>query len=395
MEGVNAPRPTKAKLLLGPGPSNPDPRVLRAMSEPTIGHLDPDFVKIMDETTELLRYVFCTQNRLTIPVSGTGSAGMETAMVNMLEPGDTAVICVAGVFGERMVDVASRCGVRVVRVDAPWGQPVDPEAVRKAVRENPEAKVLAIVHAETSTGVLQPLEDISRIAHEAGMMMVVDAVTSLGGVELRVDDLRLDFVYSGTQKCLSCPPGLAPVTAREDAVRAMKSRKRSCQSWYLDLSMIERYWGSERFYHHTAPVNMIYALNEALRIIKEEGLEARWKRHLLSQEALVAGLEALGLKLVVKPEYRLPSLTTVFLPEGVDDARARRRLLEEFGIEIGAGLGQFKGKIWRLGLMGTNATKAVVLTLLTAIECVLAAEGVKVPRSEALARAEEVYARSR
>lgn len=395
MHGVMALRPTRSKLLLGPGPSNPDPRVLRALSEPTIGHLDPDFARVMDETTELLRYVFCTKNRLTIPVSGTGSAGMETALVNMIESGDTAIICVAGVFGERMVDVATRAGARVVRVDTPWGEPVYPDDVRKAVKENPQAKIVGIVHAETSTGVLQPLDEISSIVHEAGMKLIVDAVTSLGGVKVPVDELKLDFVYSGTQKCLSCPPGLAPVTVNEDAVTAIKSRETRCQSWYLDLSMIERYWGSERFYHHTAPVNMIYALNEALRIIKEEGLEARWERHRTNQLALAAGLGALGLKLVVKPEYRLPSLTTVFLPDGLDDVRARGRLLDEFGIEVGGGLGQFKGKVWRIGLMGTNSTRAVVHTLLAAVECVLAGEGIRFPRGAAQASAEEVYSRTR
>ncbi len=388
-------RPTRSKLLLGPGPSNPDPRVLRALSEPTLGHLDPDFVKIMDETTELLRYVFTTKNRLTIPVSGTGSAGMEAAIVNTVEPGDTAIICVAGVFGERMADVATRTGAQVVRVDAPWGKPVDLEDVRKAVKLNPQTKIVGIVHAETSTGVLQPLDEIARIAHEAGMKLVVDAVTSLGGVKVPVDELGLDFVYSGTQKCLSCPPGLAPVTVNDDMLNLIKNRKTKCHSWYLDLSMIERYWGSERFYHHTAPVNMIYALNEALRIIKEEGLEARWHRHHLNQQALVAGLEAMGLKLAVQPEYRLPSLTTVFLPEGLDDARARKKLLDEFGIEVGGGLGKFKGKVWRIGLMGTNSTKPVVLTLLTAMECVLVEEGIKVPQGASVARAREVYSIAR
>lgn len=384
-------RNPKAKLLLGPGPSNSDPRVLRALSEPTLGHLDPDFVAIMDETTELLRYVFNTKNRLTIPISGTGSAGMETALVNSVEPGDKAIICVAGVFGERMVDVAERAGATVVRVDAPWGEPVDPAQVEKAVKANSDAKLIGIVHAETSTGVLQPLEEIARIAHGHGMRIVVDAVTSLGGVEVPVDRLNLDFVYSGTQKCLSCPPGLAPVTVNDSMAEFIKNRKTKCRSWYLDLSMIERYWGSERFYHHTAPVNMIYALNEALRIVKEEGNEARWARHRKNQEALIAGLEAMGLKLVVKPEYRLPSLTTVFIPEGVEDLKVRRRLLDEFNIEIGAGLGVFKGKIWRIGLMGTNSTKANVLWFLAALEDVLAAEGAKFQRGAGLEAASRVY----
>jgi len=384
-------RNPKAKLLLGPGPSNSDPRVLRALSEPTLGHLDPDFVAIMDETTELLRYVFGTENKLTIPISGTGSAGMETALVNSVEHGDKAIICVAGVFGERMVDVAERAGAQVVRVDAPWGQPVDPEDVEKAVKANPDAKIIGVVHAETSTGVLQPLEDIVRIGHDHGMRVVVDAVTSLGGVEVPVDRLGLDFVYSGTQKCLSCPPGLAPITVNEKGLKFILDRKTKCQSWYLDLGMIQRYWGSERFYHHTAPVNMIYALNEALRIIKEEGLENRWARHRKNQSALIAGLEAMGMKLVVEPEYRLPSLTTVFIPEGADDATIRKRLLTEFNIEIGSGLGVFKGKIWRIGLMGSNSTKASVLALLAALEDLLAGEGVKFNKGVGLAAASQVY----
>ena len=384
-------RNPKSKLLLGPGPSNADPRVLRALSEPTIGHLDPDFVKIMDETTDLLRYVFQTANQLTIPISGTGSAGMETAIVNSIEPGDKAIICVAGVFGERMVDVAERSGAVVVRVDGPWGSIVDPEDVTKAIKENPDAKIIGIVHAETSTGVLQPLEDIASMAHENGMRIVVDAVTSLGGVKVPVDELELDFVYSGTQKCLSCPPGLAPVTVGPRALDFIKNRETKCQSWYLDLAMISRYWGSERFYHHTAPVNMIYALNEALRIIKEEGLESRWARHQLNQQALMTGLEAMGMKLVVEPDYRLPSLTTVYLPDDADDALVRSRLLKEYDIEIGAALGEFKGRVWRIGLMGTNSTKGNVLTFLAALEDVLTSVGAKINPGVGLQAASAVY----
>ncbi|HOK64602.1 MAG TPA: alanine--glyoxylate aminotransferase family protein [Bacillota bacterium] len=384
-------RNPKSKLLLGPGPSNADPRVLRALSEPTIGHLDPDFVKIMDETTDLLRYVFQTANQLTIPISGTGSAGMETAIVNSIEPGDKAIICVAGVFGERMVDVAERSGAVVVRVDGPWGSIVDPEDVTKAIKENPDAKIIGIVHAETSTGVLQPLEDIASMAHENGMRIVVDAVTSLGGVKVPVDELELDFVYSGTQKCLSCPPGLAPVTVGPRALDFIKNRETKCQSWYLDLAMISRYWGSERFYHHTAPVNMIYALNEALRIIKEEGLESRWARHQLNQQALITGLEAMGMKLVVEPDYRLPSLTTVYLPDDADDVLVRSRLLKEYDIEIGAALGEFKGRVWRIGLMGTNSTKGNVLTFLAALEDVLTSVGAKINPGVGLQAASAVY----
>ncbi len=272
------------------------------------------------------------------------------------------------------------------------GQPVNPGVdVRKAVKENPDVKIVGIVHAETSTGVLQPLEEIAGIAHENGIRIVVDAVTSLGGVEVPVDKLGLDFVYSGTQKCLSCPPGLAPITVGERGLEFIRNRKTKCQSWYLDLSMISRYWGGERFYHHTAPVNMIYAFNEALRIIKEEGLEARWARHRLNQKALIAGLEAMGMNLVVKPEYRLPSLTTVYFPEGVEDAPVRKRLLDEFNIEIGAGLGVFKGKVWRIGLMGTNATKASVLTFFAALEDILASMGARIPAGAGLQAASAVY----
>lgn len=384
-------RKTAPKLLMGPGPSNSDPRVLRALSEPTLGHLDPDFVALMDETTELLRYVFNTKNKLTIPISATGSAGMETAFVNSVEPGDKVIVCVAGVFGERMVDVAERAGAEVVRVDAQWGKPIDPEDVKKALAAHSDAKVLAIVHAETSTGVLQPLDDIVNMAHDAGLRVIVDAVTSLGGMDVPVDRLGLDFVYSGSQKCLSCPPGLAPVTVNERAAEFIRNRKTKCRSWYLDLGMIQRYWGSERFYHHTAPVNMIYAFNEALRIIKEEGLEARYARHRLNHRALVAGLEAMGLALVVAPEYRLPSLTTVYSPAGVDEASVRKRLLNDFHIEIGAGLGVFKGKIWRIGLMGTNSNVGNVITVLGALESALAMEGYKCPKGAGIEAATEVY----
>ncbi|HHW26610.1 MAG TPA: alanine--glyoxylate aminotransferase family protein [Firmicutes bacterium] len=364
-------RNPKAKLLLGPGPSNSDPRVLRALSEPTLGHLDPDFVAIMDETTELLRYVFNTKNKLTIPISGTGSAGMETAFMNMVEPGDKAIVCTCGIFGDRMVDVAERAGAEVVKVESPWGEPIDPEDVKKAIRKNPGAKLLAIVHAETSTGVLQPLDEIVELAHEAGMRVIVDAVTSLGGMDVPVDRLELDFVYSGTQKCLSCPPGLAPVTVNEAAAAFIRDRKSKCRSWYLDLGMIQRYWGSERFYHHTAPINMIYALHEALTIVKEEGLEARYKRHKEAQAALIEGLADMGLKPVVNEPFRLPSLTTVWTPDGINEAAVRKTLLEEYNIEIGAGLGVFKGRIWRIGLMGTNARRHYVVQLLGALKDIL------------------------
>ncbi|HOC81390.1 MAG: Purine catabolism protein PucG [Synergistetes bacterium ADurb.Bin155] len=363
------------KILLGPGPTPVEGRILRAMAEPTLGHLDRDFVAIMDETRDLLRMVFQTGNDLTVAMSGTGSAGMETACVNMIERGDKAIICSHGVFGSRMQDVAGRCGAEVVEVNAPMGRPIDPGDVERAVKANPDAKFLGIVHAETSTGVLQPLDEIANLAHMAGMFMIVDAVTSLGGMEVPVDRLGLDMVYSGSQKCLGCPPGLAPVTVGPRAVEHIKGRKTKVQSWYLDLTMIMRYWGQERFYHHTAPVNMIYGLNEGLRVIAEEGLEARFARHRKNAESLWAGLEALGLELLVEPAYRLPSLTSVRMPVGVDEAVVRGRLMEEYSIEVGSGLGDLKGKIIRIGLMGSGSSRKNVVLLLSALGAVLSGEG--------------------
>ena len=369
------PRNVPEKLLLGPGPTPVESRVLRALSEPTLGHLDKDFVAIMDETRDLLRYVFQTKNELTVAMSGTGSAGMETACVNMIERGDKVIICTHGVFGTRMVDVAERCGAEVVTVSAPMGKPIDPEDVARAIKDNPDAKVVGIVHAETSTGVLQPLDDIAKAAHGAGMFVLVDAVTSLGGMEVPVDRLGLDMVYSGTQKCLACPPGLAPVTVNPRAVEHIKNRQQKVQSWYLDLTMIMRYWGQERFYHHTAPINMIYGLNEALRIIAEEGLENRWRRHRRNAEALWDGLDALGVKLLVDERYRLPSLTSIVVPEGVDEAAVRKDLMSQYSIEIGSGLGELKGKILRVGLMGSGSNKENLVFFLAAFGTVLRKQG--------------------
>ncbi|MFZ5435120.1 MAG: pyridoxal-phosphate-dependent aminotransferase family protein [Bacillota bacterium] len=383
------------RILLGPGPSNADPRVLRAMAAPVLGHLDPEFLEIMTETMELLRFVFETRNQLTLPMSGTGSSGMETALVNMLEPGDDAVVCVHGLFGERLADAAKRCGANVTVVSAPWGHPIDPDDVRKVLRSQPAAKLLAVVHAETSTGVLQPLEEISSMAREYDMLLVVDTVTSLGGIPVRVDERGLDVVFSGTQKCLSCPPGLAPITLNERAVQVLRERKTKVQSWYLDLSMIQQYWGKERFYHHTAPINMIYALHEALLIIKEEGLEQRFRRHAKNSAALTAGLEAMGLKMLVEqPGYRLPSLHSVLIPDGIADLDVRRRLLSEYSIEIGGGLGNLKGRIWRIGLMGSSSTKKHVVTLLSALENVLVSLKAPVTAGQALRACEDVYAAS-
>ena len=352
-------------------------RVLQAMAAPCIGHLDPYFLTAMDQTQQLLRYLFQTDNRLTIPVSGTGSAGMETCFVNLIEPGDEVVVCVNGVFGNRMSDIVGRIGGKLTRVDAPWGQTIDPEDVRKAV-QGASPKVVAVVHAETSTGVCQPLEDLAAIAHEAGALFLVDAVTSLGGMEVDIDRIGIDAVYSGTQKCLSCPPGLSPVSFSPAAVEAIEQRKTPVVSWYLDMTMVRNYWGGNRAYHHTAPINMIFALREALRIIAEEGLEARHRRHLLNHRALVAGLEAMGLSMVVAESDRLPMLNTVDLPEGADDKQVRGALLAQYGIEIGGGLGDFAGKAWRIGLMGHAARRDNVVLLLAALESILKGQGVKI-----------------
>ncbi len=384
-------KPTN-RLLLGPGPSTTDPRILRALSEPTVGHLDPEFLRIMNETMAMLRYVFETENKLTMAMSGTGSAAQETPFLNLLEPGDKAIVCVHGYFGERMVDMAGRAGADVTVVEKPMGQAIDPEQVADAFKKaNGKVKLLSIVHAETSTGVLQPLDDIVKITHDNGALIVVDTVTSLGGVSVGTDRNHYDFVYSGTQKALSCPPGLGPITVNEAAVKAIQERKTKVHSWYLDLSMIMRYWGQERFYHHTAPVNMVYALHEALRIIQEEGLEARFARHRLNRDALIAGLQAMGLKLVVDDGYRLPTLTTVYVPEGIADAAVRGALLNDYNIEIGGGLGALKGKIWRIGLMGYSSTKRNVLTLLTVLETILGGMGYKMPQGAGTAAATAVY----
>ena len=358
------------RILLGPGPSNVPQRVLEAMARPTVGHLDPAFLEIMDGVRSKLRETFQTENEMTMPMSGTGSSGMETVFVNIVEPGDKVLVCVNGVFGNRMVDVAERCGAEVYRMDAPWGRVFDQdEVIAEAERVKP--KIVAIVHAETSTGAHQPIEKLGEALHGMGAMFLVDCVTSLGGAPVKVDEWNIDAAYSGTQKCLSCPPGLSPVTLSARAVEALEARKSKVQSWYLDLSMIRRYWGGERAYHHTAPINMLYALDEALDIILEEGLENRFKRHLAMHEKLRAGLKEFGLEYVSQEGYHLPMLNAVGIPEGVDDVTVRKGLLEEYGIEIGGGLGDFKGKAWRIGLMGHSATEENVDTVLGALKKLL------------------------
>ena len=359
------------RILMGPGPSDVSPRVLRSQSIPLVGHLDPAFMSLMDETSSLLRQVFGTQNVLTLPVSGTGSAGMEAAFVNLLWSGEKVVIGVNGIFGERMCDVARRCGAEVHRVDAPWGSPIPFGAMTMAIREHHPA-VTAIVHAETSTGVLQPLDGLGDLAHDSGGLLLVDAVTSLGGMPVQVDDNGIDVCYSGTQKCLSAPPGLAPITFSAAAMARIASRPCPVQSWYLDMSMIAKYWGGDRVYHHTAPISAIYGIREALAIIVDEGLESRWERHRRNSRLLWDGLQGLGLHLVVDENYRLPSLTTVYAPDGVDEASIRRILLERAGVEIGGGLGPFKGKVWRIGLMGESCHSRNVLYLVNELGKLLA-----------------------
>jgi len=362
------------RMLLGPGPSNVHPRVQLAMAAPMVGHLDPYFVKIMDDTVELLRYLFRTQNKLTFPISGTGSAGMEASFCNFLEPGDTVVIGVNGVFGERMVDNAARLGAEVVPVAAEWGNIVEAEAIEAALKSHKKVKMLALVHAETSTGALQPLAEASKLAKQYGALFLVDTVTSLGGQEVAVDDWGIDICYSGTQKCISCPPGLAPFTVNQKALDIMQARKAKGPSWYLDLGLLSAYWGTGRIYHHTAPVSMIYALHEALALIYEEGLEARLKRHQKNAAALTAGLEAMGMVMHARAGHRLNSLNSVRIPAGVDDLRVRQKLLNEYNVEIGGGLGPLKGKIWRIGLMGESSSESNVLYLLYALEKILVAE---------------------
>ena len=366
-----APFHAPPRLLLGPGPSNVAPSVLKAMSQTLVGHLDPVFVQMMEEIKSMLRSVFLTKNEMTFPISGTGSAGMEFCFVNLIEPGDEVVIGVNGVFGARMADVAERCGARVTKVEAPWGQIIEPAQIADALKKV-QPKLVAIVHAETSTGVATPVEEISKMTHEAGALFVLDTVTSLGGYPLKLDQWGVDAVYSGTQKCLSCPPGLAPVSLNARALGVATSRKRKVQSWYLDVNLLASYWGQDRVYHHTAPISMNYGLHEALRLVLEEGLENRWHRHEQNHLALKKGLADRGLELASQAGHQLWSLNSVRVPEGVDEAAVRKKMLADFNIEIGAGLGPLKGKIWRVGLMGENSRKENVEAFLGALEKILA-----------------------
>lgn len=358
------------RTLLGPGPSDVAPRVLRALAHPPVGHLDPQFVRLMDEVQALLRYVFETNNELTLPISGTGSAGMEAAVANFVEPGDSVLVCVNGFFSQRIAEMAGRYGAQVQRIEQPWGAVFSPEEVEAALRRQP-ARVVALVHGETSTGAMQPLDGMADVVHRHGGLLLVDTVASLGGVSVGVDRHQLDIVYSGSQKALSAPPGLAPLTVSPRAWDWLSRRASKVTNWYLDLTLLANYWGPARMYHHTAPINMNYALREALRLVQEEGLEARFARHRANAEFLWAGLEARGMALQVAPGLRLPTLTTVRVPEGADEAAVRRRLLEEFNVEISGGLGALKGLAWRIGLMGYSSQHRNVTLLLGALDEVL------------------------
>lgn len=386
-----APFNPSVRALLGPGPSEVHPRVLRAMATPLLGHLDPEFVAIMDETQDLLRYVFQTRNQMTMAISGTGSAGMEAMVVNLIEPGDKMLVCVKGYFGERLAEVARRAGAAVSIIERPYGEVFDPQEVRDAVRRE-RPKVVGIVHAETSTGAWQPIQEIAGIAHEHGALIAIDCVTSLGGVEVDIDGWNIDAAFSGTQKCLGGPPGLAPITFGPRALEVIKQRKHPIQSWYLDATKLGTYWGSERAYHHTAPISTNFAFREALALVVEEGLEARIARHKLNSDAFKAGVKAMGLSLCTAAGHELPQLTAVRVPDGIDDLTVRKRLLNEWGIEVGSGLGIFKGKAWRIGLMGYGSRKANVTLLLAALETCLRDLGFKLQPGAGLSAAAACYA---
>ena len=381
------------RTLMGPGPSDVNPRILEALSRPTIGHLDPAFIQMMDEIKQLLQYAFKTENELTMPVSAPGSAGMETVFVNLIERGDKVIICQNGVFGGRMKENVERCGAEAIMVEDPWGSTIDIDKAEQAMSENLDAKAIAFVHAETSTGACSDVQALCGLAAKYDCLSIVDAVTSLGGIELQVDNWDIDAIYSGTQKCLSCVPGLSPVSFSERAAEEIRQRKTKVQSWFLDLNLVMGYWGrdAKRSYHHTAPVNSLYALHESLLILQEEGLQNAWNRHALNHEALAAGLESLGLKFVVDKEYRLPQLNAVSFPDSVDDVAVRTALLNDYNLEIGSGLGVLAGSVWRIGLMGYASNKKNVLLCISALGNVLATQGMQADVSKAVVAAEAVY----
>jgi alanine-glyoxylate transaminase/serine-glyoxylate transaminase/serine-pyruvate transaminase len=378
------------RTLMGPGPSDVHPRVTGAMARPCIGHLDPAFVGMMDEVKEMLQYAFQTKNKLTIPVSAPGSAGMEATFQNLLERGDKAIVCQNGVFGGRMKEVVERCGATPIMVEDEWGKPVDPQKTEDALKANPDAKLLAFVHAETSTGARSDADILCKLAHDHGAMALVDAVTSLGGSELKVDEWGIDAIYSGTQKCLSCTPGISPVSFSDRAVEVITTRNTKVQSWFLDTNLVMGYWGpnAKRAYHHTAPVNALYALHESLVMLQEEGLENSWSRHYNNHLALRAGIEAMGLSFIVDEAHRLPQLNSVTIPEGVDEAAVRSKLLNEFNLEIGAGLGALAGKVWRIGLMGHSSRAENIFLCLSSLEAVLSEMGADINTGVALEAAQ-------
>jgi len=379
------------RILMGPGPTNVHPRVLQAMASPTIGHLDPKFLEIMDDVQELLRWLFRTKNKFTIPVSGTGSAGMETCFANVFERGEKVLIGVNGVFGKRMVETARKYGLKVISFEKDWGSIIDHAGIEAALESENDIAGVAIVHGETSTGVCQPLEEIGDICKKHDVLFLVDTVSSLGGVAIEVDKWNIDACYSGTQKCMSCPPGLAPVTFSEKALNKIENRNSEVESWYLDMTMVRNYWSEKRAYHHTAPINMVYALRESLVMLYEEGFDKLLSRHLVNSRALLAGLDKLGLKPLVEETYRLPQLNSVKIPENIDDQQIRSILLNEYNIEIGAGLGPLAGKIWRIGLMGQSSTERNVVFFLAALEQILIKKGVVSELGRASKAAEEVY----
>ena len=382
------------RTLMGPGPSDVHPRVTAAMARDTIGHLDPEFIRLMDEVKTLLQYAFQTKNEMTFPISAPGSAGMECCFVNLVEPGDKVIVAQNGVFGGRMKENVERCGATAVMLEDAWGEPVDPNKVEDALKANPDAKILAFVQAETSTGAESDTEALVKLAHDNDCLTIVDTVTALGGTPINVDDWGIDAIYSGTQKCLSCMPGLSPVSFNDRALDVLRNRKTKVQSWFLDISLLMAYWGGEgkRAYHHTAPINTIYALHESLVMLQEEGLENAWARHRRNHNALRDGFEAMGLSFVVEEPYRLPQLTAVSVPEGIDEAAVRAKLLDEYNLEIGAGLGAMAGKIWRIGLMGHASNPQNVCLCLSAMDSVLTKMGAPITSGLAVTQAKQSYA---
>ena len=379
------------RLMLTPGPSSMDPRVYRAMATPLVGHLDPWFRGLMDEVQILLRQVFRTENRITFPISASGSGGIEASVMNPLEEGDQALICVNGMFSDRMAVIAERSPAKVTKIEAPYGKAVDPDDVRRAGKGK-KIKIVGLAHGETSSGVMHNLDGFRKVADELGALLVVDAVATLAGVPLNIERQRIDVCFSGTQKAISAPPGMSPITVNARVEEVLRTRKTKVQSWYFDLTTAMNYWGKERLYHHTPPISLIYALREAMRIVLEEGLEARWERHRQNQLALIAGIEAMGLELLVKnPADRLPTVTAVMIPGGIEDTKFRNQLLDEFNIEIAGGIGALKGKIWRIGLMGYSSQKPHVLLLLAAAEKVLLEQGYRVPAGAGVAAAIRAY----